>query len=75
MPKFERENRYTVIKNKDIEKYLSDSEIVKLHELTAMIDFRRQQDGRDLLRGVVVEKDWPEYEPVWSAIELRIQAT
>lgn len=66
-----RERRYTVFKHKDIERYLNDKEKQLLCELESTINFRRQQDGRGLLTAVVVEKDWPEYEPTWAMLEAR----
>lgn len=67
-----RERRYTVFKHTDVEKHLSDSEIQLLCELESKINFARQQEGRGLLTAVVVEKDWPEYEPTWAMIEARV---
>lgn len=68
-----RERRYTVFKNTDIERYLSNSEVATLCELESKINFCRQQDKRGLLTAVVVENDWPEYEPVWRMIENRVE--
>ena len=68
----ERENRYMVLKLSDIEKYLSDDEKQKLCAVDSEINFRRQQDDRGLLNAVVVERDWPEYEQTWRAIEKRV---
>lgn len=70
-----RERRYTVFKHVDIEKYLNENEVRLLCELESNINFRRQQDKRGLLTAVVVEKDWPEYEPTWRAIEHRVNGT
>lgn len=68
-----REKRYTIFKNTDIERYLSDGEIAALCELDSKINLCRQQDARELLTAVVVENDWPEYEPVWQMIENRVE--
>ena len=32
----------------------------------------RARAGKQQLRCVVVEHDWPEYEPTWAAIERRV---
>lgn len=32
----------------------------------------REEAGKPLLKCVVVEKDWAEYEPTWKAIEARV---
>lgn len=33
---------------------------------------QRRLKGKKPLECVVVEKDWPEYEPTWKAIEARV---
>jgi hypothetical protein len=67
-----RENRYTVLKNKDICDYLSVTERKILFEITDKINMCRIDDSRPLIDCVVVESDWPEYEPTWAAIEKRV---
>ena len=67
-----RERRYTVLKHTDMEKYLNEEELQQLCELDSKINSCRQQEGRGLLAAVVVEKDWPEYEPTWAMIEARM---
>lgn len=58
----QRENRYIVIK----------------HESLSRLTPKEQQDFYQLIGaagtvdGVVVESDWPEYEPTWQAIERRV---
>lgn len=69
-----RERRYTIFKHSDIEKYLTEEQIEKLFELDSEISFRRQQEGRGLMSGLVIEKDWPEYEPAWAMIEKRVDS-
>lgn len=59
---FEREHdRYFVIKRKDLD-------IDQLRDLTAFID----HGDIPTRQCVVVEEDWPEYEPVWAMIEARM---
>lgn len=69
--KFRRENRYLVLKIKDIEKYLNANEIKTLMEYAGGIELRRSYEGRRRLVCVVVEDDWPEYKQVWDAITKR----
>lgn len=67
-----RENRYWVLKVCDVENYFTDSRrdvvIQILKDITAM----RIQDGRDPLNCVVIEEDWPEYEPTWELLSKRM---
>ena len=70
--KFEREERYLVFKLADVEKDFFPSEISQLLRLYETQQNRRKQRGKPPLECVVVEKDWPEYEPTWKAIEARV---
>lgn len=65
-PKFEREDRYIVIKRKDLEK-------LPLH-LRAKLNDWFNSAGCDMppRQYVVVESDWPEYETVFKMIEARV---
>jgi len=72
MSEFEREFRYLVMKFKDVNKYLVDTEKEVLLALTKKIANGRSDDMKMPLDCVVVESDWPEYEPTWKAIENRI---
>lgn len=69
----QRENRYMVLKLSDIEK-LPVAMQQTLCEVDSEINFKRQQANRGLLNAVVVEADWPEYEPTWQAIEKRVDS-
>lgn len=69
-----REKRYLVLKLSDVKKYLDFSDQAVLSSLVCHIDDRRNADGRPDLQCAVVEADWPEYEPTWSAIEARVDA-
>lgn len=66
---FKREERYVVFKVSDPGNSLKGDEIRKLAEEYA--EYRKQR-GKEPLECVVVEKDWPEYEPTWQAIEARV---
>lgn len=67
-----REKRYLVFKLSDIKQYFDFSDQAVLSALACHIDDRRNADGRPDLEALVVESDWPEYEPTWAAIEARV---
>lgn len=67
-----REFRYMVIKVADAHKYLTPSEGLALDLILDRIQSRRADDGKPSLECVVVESDWPEYEPTWKAIAERV---
>lgn len=72
---FKREQRYVVFKRSDLLR-LMELDLVfteALGALTRATEKLRKQDGREPLQCVVVEKDWPEYEEVWKAIEERVR--
>lgn len=60
MSSFKREVRYTVIKHSQ----LTDAQIGFLKNCI-------HGEGIPTVEAVVVESDWPEYEPVWSLLERR----
>jgi len=70
--KAKREIRYLVFKLKDVKKYLLPEEQEELDRLIAVVDECRFRDGKPLLECVVIESDWPEYEPTWEAVLSRI---
>ncbi len=70
-----RDYKYVVLKRKDIHAALTDDEQSLLHSLYWKVDDYRYKGGRPLLKCVVVESDWPEYEPTWDAIERRIASS
>ena len=67
-----RENRYIVIKRKDAEAALDKGQLEQLNGLSSVVSANRKKAGKLELNCVVVESDWPEYEPTWAAIEARI---
>ena len=69
---FEREERYIVFKLSDVEEHFTPGERQQLARLAVVQRAGRSEAGKPLLRCVVVEKDWPEYEPTWKAIEARM---
>lgn len=68
----ERENRYTVLKNKEVESILDLHEQQLLDGICRKINSYRQFAGKGILQCVVVEDDWPEYEKVWEMIAARV---
>ena len=66
---FKREERYIVFKMSDLGNSLKGDEIRRLAREYAE---QRRLKGKDPLECVVVESDWPEYEPTWRAIEVRV---
>ena len=72
MSEFVREPRYIVFKLKDIDKYLTQGEKDSLMCIGDEIAFGRNHDGKPPFNAVVVEQDWPEFEPTWAAIEARM---
>ena len=72
MSAFIRQFRYTVLKDRDVNLALMKSDRDTLESLCAKVDQYRASVGRTPLICVVVEADWPEYEPTWKAIEERV---
>lgn len=64
--------RYIVIKRKDFEDYLTQEERDDITHALTMVDNMRTKEGRKSLEALVVEKDWPEYEPTLKALEERV---
>lgn len=67
-----REYRYMVFKLKDIKAALTQDERGILKHLMGKVHDYRLGEGKAPLECVVVESDWPEYEPTWNAIEKRV---
>lgn len=70
---FEREQRYIVMKVKDME-CLEPYECQNLLDMLKKINEHRLERNKECLMGVFVEDDWPEYEKVWEMIEERVNA-
>lgn len=70
MKEFKKENRFIVIKIKDMGCLSSEQEI-QLSNILCAIDLSRRSKGKNTLTCVVVEDDWPEYNDVWGIIEAR----
>jgi len=68
---FQREDRYIVIKHTDMEKL---PHLVRRNFSGRCRNFYEQMliAGAPARRFLVIESDWPEYEPVWQMIERRM---
>lgn len=67
-----REDRYIVFKLSDVEEHFTPGEKQQLARLAEVQQVGRSEAGKPSLECVVVEADWPEYEPTWKAIEVRM---
>lgn len=67
-----REDRYIVFKLSDVEEHFTPGEKQQLARLAEVQQVGRSEAGKPPLECVVVEADWPEYEPTWKAIEARM---
>lgn len=73
MSDFKREIRYLVLKATDLQSVgLTYAELDTLKAICSKVDQYRINAGKGDLECVVVEKDWPEFEPTWEAIERRM---
>lgn len=70
--KFVREERYIVFKLSDVERYLTYKDRADLATMKSEIDAGRDCANKPPFNGLIVESDWPEYEPTWRAIEARV---
>lgn len=70
MSKFIREDRYLVIKRKDIQNHLNSYDRKLLYDLADRINEHAPPSKE--IQYVVVESDWPEFETVWAMIEKRV---
>ena len=68
----EIEDRYIVLKYKDIYNYLNSTGIEALFRIISVIRSGRKKEGKELVRSIVIEEDWPEYPLVKKMLEERI---
>lgn len=70
---FQREDRYIVIKRKDLDALSSapgETHYYTISKLMVLLDMLvKHLPKRECL---VIESDWPEYEPAWAAIQARV---
>jgi hypothetical protein len=67
-----REVRYILLKLKDVDAALTPDQRETLKQLQDRVAIYRYLQDKRPLRAVIVEDDWPEYEPVWEMIECRV---
>lgn len=68
---FHREDRYNVIKYTDLER-LPHAERRAVNGFLRRIHESVLKAGAPARQSVVIESDWPEYEPAWQMIERRM---
>ncbi|WP_089529128.1 hypothetical protein [Pantoea ananatis] len=66
------EERYTVLKETDVQHALSKEEVMHLAVVAEKVRVGRRKAGKKDLSCVVVEHDWPEYPLVWRMLEKRV---
>ena len=72
MGTFTLEDRYAVIKRKEVN-CLSYEEIVQLNDILQKLRDVRSTTGKQPLRCVVIESDWPEYQVVLDMLKKRVE--
>lgn len=70
----ELEPRYMVLKMSDMDKYLTEMHKANVTEAICLINLCRKKDNKNPLGALVIEHDWPEYEPAKKLLEERIMA-
>lgn len=73
LDEFKREDRYIVIKRSDFEK-AGSQELSAFHNANHNLRKSLMGNGAIDRSYLVIESDWPEYEPVWAMIEARMTA-
>lgn len=68
---FKKENKYLVLKQEDIKKYLPEDEQKKISFLANVISMGREEDGKKENSYVVVNEDEPYTDIVWGLIRLQ----
>lgn len=71
MTDFKRENRFVVLKKRNLDRTSPDTQDLMRKALSAVFADLRSINIEQL-PCVVVESDWPEYETVWEMIETRV---
>ena len=68
------ESRYVTFKHKDISGALDSCDLEAFEALCDKINKFRKARGAGELEGIVIEKDWPEYQPTLDLLSKRINA-
>lgn len=75
MEEFTRENRYIVLKRKDVRGTLTPEELGQLNSICDRIEEQRRLLAKPKLRCVVVESDWKIYNEVWALVQQESEVT
>ena len=71
---FQREDRYYVLKHKDIKAAgLTREEVDALISIASKVENYREAKGLPSFECVVVESDWSIYDIVWGLVETEAQ--
>lgn len=70
---FQREDRYVIFKISDL-RTMMPADLTGFDQICRRVTAHRERNGKPPLQCVVVEHDWPEYEPVWQMLEKRMSA-
>lgn len=70
----ELENRYIVIKITDFEEAAKDDPEIKpmLNDVLTSVEAYRKSRGKDRLKCIVIEHDWPEYAATVALLGKRV---
>ncbi len=68
-----RENRYVVLKLKDLQRCFTDTEFKVLEALCDKVNYYRDCVDKEPLQCLVIESDWPEYDTAWESIVKRMK--
>lgn len=66
------QKRYTVLKETDIAEHLSGAMQNLLNSICAAVEDGRKDAGKQTLACLVIEKDWPEYQPTVDLLSAKI---
>jgi hypothetical protein len=70
----ELENRYIVLKRRDVDEHLNEDEKITLSVLCETVDDGRRNKGKPSIDALVIESDWPEYGLALDAIVERVDS-
>ena len=66
------ENRYIILKRKDVEQHLNEDEKITFSALCETVDEGRRDCGKESVEGLVIESDWPEFGPTLRRLATRV---
>ena len=68
------EFRYYVFKRTDVEAALTEAEKATLEFIGQKIEAQRKFAGKRDFKALVLEDDWPEYDPAVKALQERVDS-